>query len=105
MEPMGNLLLAGCVDGSIGLFDRRIGPEKGYDEFNFRALAVFADGSGYVLNAKFSSSDCTEFMSGTSSGDILLWDIRQSMPILKVETIPGPKPFFQIHEQAPLMAW
>lgn len=57
------------------------------------------------MTAKFSNSDSTEFLSGSHSGDILLWDIRNvNNPILCIETIPGPKPFFCIHDQAPLMA-
>lgn len=58
-----------------------------------------------MLAAKFANSDSTEIMSGSVNGDILLWDVRQSNgPILKVETVPGSKSFFQIHDQAPLMA-
>ena len=58
-----------------------------------------------MLNAKFANSDSTEIMSGSVNGDILLWDIRQTnAPVLKVETVPGPKSFFEIHDQAPLMA-
>ncbi len=35
----------------------------------------------------------------------MLWDIRQPRsPVLKIETIPGIKDLFQIHEQAPVMA-
>ncbi len=57
------------------------------------------------MSAKFSDSDSTEFISCFKNGDILLWDVRQySNPVLKIETVPGPKSFFQMHDQAPIMA-
>lgn len=30
LDPAGNLLLAGSINGDISLFDRRAGPEKRY---------------------------------------------------------------------------
>lgn len=68
-------------------------------------MESFDASHGSVLSAKFSNLDSTEFISGTAGGDIYLWDIRNPHPVLKVETVQGQFSHFQIHDQAPLMAW
>ncbi|KAJ3299491.1 hypothetical protein HDV03_002951, partial [Kappamyces sp. JEL0829] len=99
VDTPGNLLLAGCNNGGISLFDRRLSSEKSIVE------SFQTPNQDRILDCKFSNADASEFISGNSAGDILLWDIRQSSgPIVRVETVPGAKSFFQIHEQAPLMA-
>ena len=68
------------------------------------AVAAYNFGTGICLEAKFSNPNANEFISGSSSGDILLWDIRSSHPLLKIESVFGKLEHFTIHDEAPLMA-
>jgi WD40 repeat protein len=97
IDDSGNVLLAGSVNGDITLIDRRISTEC--------TVATFSGSTGRILSAQFSNADCTEFTSGSAGGDLLLWDIRNANPVLKIESAQGPFTSFKIHDQVPLMAW
>jgi regulator-associated protein of mTOR len=95
VETSGNLFLTGFENGDITLKDRRMSSGSSH----------YKGSNGKVLSAQFSNADGIEFMSATTEGDLLLWDIRQTTPILKIESARGPFNSFTIHNQAPLMAW
>jgi regulator-associated protein of mTOR len=94
IDQSGNLIIAGFNDGTIKLLDRRQPPG---------VFETFNGSDGRVLSVKFSNRDYTEFCSGTTSGDVKIWDIRVKKPVLKVESIQGVFQEFEIHDQAPVM--
>ena len=68
-------------------------------------ISCFDSGKGAVLKISYLGQKQHEFITGTSLGDVLLWDIRQNASTLKVETGMTDMTGFAIHENANLIAW
>ncbi|KAJ2999977.1 hypothetical protein HDV02_001234 [Globomyces sp. JEL0801] len=97
IENTGAILLVGFADGSLKLFDRRMGSDKS-------VITKFTAGRGSVLTAKFINGG-SEFISGTTDGSILLFDIRQTEPVQKLHSgLQAPLSHVSIHDQSSLVA-
>jgi WD40 repeat protein len=94
----GNHLLAGSQDGKAKLFDIRL-PETE------NVVAVYDTSSTRIIHAKFLPNREHEFLTASKSGEIMLWDIRQSTYTLKIETSMSDDILVDNHINAPLIAW
>jgi regulator-associated protein of mTOR len=65
----GHLVVAGCGDGSVRLFDWRVPPR--YSHVN-----TFADQHGWIVNVATLPHDDDQIISGTVTGNVKLWDLR-----------------------------
>ncbi|KAI8926902.1 raptor N-terminal caspase like domain-containing protein [Entophlyctis helioformis] len=98
VDPSGSMVLAGFVDGSVKLYDRRLPP-------NETLIANFAESAGRVLQVSYVGYQSQEFLMGTTTGDVLLWDIRQRARTLRINTgIVDEMSGFGIHDQGLLVA-
>lgn len=68
----GSLLFAGCTDGSVRKYDRRI-PD--HDSM----VHVFSDHRTPILKVSAKSND--ELVTASSDGEIRIWDLRHSVPL------------------------
>lgn len=110
-ETNGSLIVAGAADGSIRLFDRR--------QTNKHALiAVMPEHKGWIINAclptmlnqqvqtSFFLSLLFQLISGASTGDVKIWDLRNTRASLKTiiahptSNMSG----FCVHHFAPVFA-
>ncbi|KAI8369718.1 raptor N-terminal caspase like domain-containing protein [Blakeslea trispora] len=74
----GNIIVAGFGDGSIGVYDRRLSPDKArvkkWDEHKAWVTGIHLQREGY-----------RELVSGGFEGDIKIWDIRESQSLRTIE--------------------
>lgn len=68
----GNLIFAGCSDGSVRKYDRRIAEHDSM-------VHVFSDHKTRILNVSAKSND--ELVTASVDGDIRIWDVRHSIPL------------------------
>ncbi|KAJ1329945.1 WD repeat-containing protein mip1 [Batrachochytrium salamandrivorans] len=100
VDPTGIMMLAGFMDGNVKLYDRRLPPHE-------CVVANFAEPTSRVLQVAYVGYQHQEFLMGTASGDVLLWDIRQRARTLKINVgIPDVQiTAFSIHEHGLLVGW
>ncbi|KAJ1329987.1 hypothetical protein BSLG_009838 [Batrachochytrium salamandrivorans] len=98
VDPTGIMMLAGFMDGNVKLYDRRLPPHE-------CVVANFAEPTSRVLQVAYVGYQHQEFLMGTASGDVLLWDIRQRARTLKINVgIPDVQiTAFSIHEHGLLV--
>ena len=69
-------------------------------------VAQFTAGTSRVLNTQFMPQNRHEFITGSTSGEVMLWDARQKGCTLKIDSgIEANMTGFHIHPHAPLIAW
>lgn len=79
-----SLLVAGCGDGSIRLFDRRLPPHEA-------RVITWREHSSWVVGAHLranSSGNC-KIISGCVAGDVRFYDIRRNTSISTCQTAQG----------------
>jgi len=69
----GNLILAGCEDGVVRLFDTRVGSSSTKGK---QLAASFASHGKYIQQVCFNPQVENVFLSGGMDGVLKLWDIR-----------------------------
>lgn len=77
--PKLGLCVIGCVDGSVRLFDRRCSP-------NDAKVKVWLEHPGSVLTVQLRDNI---IISGSSSGDVKIYDIRKNDSIHTTQAIPS----------------
>uniref|UniRef100_A0A6B2KWT6 Raptor N-terminal CASPase-like domain-containing protein n=1 Tax=Arcella intermedia TaxID=1963864 RepID=A0A6B2KWT6_9EUKA len=95
------LIVAGFGDGGVRVFDKRVGNK-------FGMVAHFADHKKFVLNVFMPHSLDKQIISGSTSGEIKIWDVRTlravrsfASDIKKGEQIMTA---LAVHEYAPIIA-
>jgi len=95
------LIVAGCWDGSIRLFDRRLSSK-------YSQVAAFNEHKRLVVSACMPQSLYKQIISGSSSGEIKFWDVRNTKSSVR-QFVPDRKGENQmtalaVHEYAPILA-
>lgn len=91
-----SLLIAGCGDGSVRLFDRRLPPSDS------RVMAL-REHAGWVTSVFLQKGGEGNIISGSVSGDVKFWDPRFSESVRSLETISN-SAAFEVHHQANVFA-
>jgi len=63
------IIVAGCGDGSIRLFDYRT---------KYLAVSTFIEHKDWIVNLHIPKSDSMKLISGSESGELKFWDIKKN---------------------------
>ncbi|XP_076312288.1 regulatory associated protein of MTOR complex 1 isoform X2 [Tachypleus tridentatus] len=79
-----HLLVAGCGDGTIRLYDQRLSPS------DCRVMTL-REHSAWIVKAKFlqNSEGNGQVISGSVAGDVRFWDLRRTNSLQKVPSSQG----------------
>ncbi|KAG2234459.1 raptor N-terminal caspase like domain-containing protein [Thamnidium elegans] len=70
----GNIIIAGFGDGSISVYDRRLGPEEAL-------VKKWEEHKAWVTGVHLQREGNRELISGGFEGDVKIWDIRESQSL------------------------
>lgn len=89
------LVVCGCSDGSVRLYDRRCNP-------NEAKVRTWMEHGASVMGLQLRGC---EVISASCQGDVCLYDIRQSDAIYKVTVFPTHMSAFAAHRGSDIYAW
>jgi len=96
----GNLVVAGCADGSIRAFDKRISSK-------YSLVSSIIDGhKGWIVNAFLPKCLNHQIICGSQHGEVKIWDLRHTkQPSKSIIAHTNPTMFaFAVHNWAPIFA-
>lgn len=95
----GNMMVLGCGDGSIRLFDRRLPPVDS-------RVMIWREHNAWVLGTHFLKSGAhqSRLITASSSGDVKIFDLRKNSSLSTVQTSQGITSF-AVHDDAHNFAW
>lgn len=104
----GNIFVAGFVDGSIRVYDRRV--DSRYSMVNHWKSSGNKNCS--ITNIHLQRGGYRELISGKNNGVVELWDIRNDQPVfaftdnekISDKKIISTMTSMQVHEHAPIIA-
>ncbi|XP_033100643.1 regulatory-associated protein of mTOR-like [Anneissia japonica] len=91
-----SLLIAGCGDGSVRLYDRRLTP------LDSRVLTL-REHSSWVVNVHLQKGGEGKIISASVSGDVRFWDPRFTESVKVINTIPNVQAM-DVHQNAGILA-
>ncbi|KAG1056979.1 hypothetical protein G6F43_001173 [Rhizopus delemar] len=77
-QANGNIIVTGFGDGSIGVYDRRLGPKE-------CLVKKWEEHKAWITNIHLQREGTRELVSGGFEGDIKIWDIRESHSLRTIE--------------------
>jgi len=94
-----NLIIAGCADHSLRIFDRRLGPKNALTH-------SITDYKGWIVNAFMPPLLNHQIIAGAANGEVKIWDLRATAkPTKTFVAHANPTMFcFTVHNYAPLFA-
>ncbi|KAI0778960.1 raptor N-terminal caspase like domain-containing protein [Trametes elegans] len=93
-----SLFLASFADGVVKLFDRRL-------EEDDAVVRTYHQHTSWVQNVKWHPTLVGQFLSGSSDGEMKLWDIRGGdAPLQTWDLFPQGLSAFDVHEQTEVFA-
>ncbi|XP_023246408.1 regulatory-associated protein of mTOR isoform X2 [Copidosoma floridanum] len=97
-DGIGNMMVLGCADGSVRLFDRRLPVSEA-------RVMTFREHNAWVLGAclKKSTTSSVKLITSSSSGEVRFFDLRKNSSINTVQTLQG-MTAFATHETADIFA-
>jgi len=96
-QVAGNTICAGFGDGAVRVYDRRLNPRD--------AMTIqYREHKTWIVNIHMQRGGLRELVSGSSSGDIKLWDIRMPNPLLEIQAHKNGLKGLAVHEHAPIFA-
>ncbi|XP_015588597.1 regulatory-associated protein of mTOR isoform X3 [Cephus cinctus] len=83
-DDQGAMMAAGCGDGSVRLFDRRLPPLES-------RVMTWREHNAWVLGAflKKNGSSSPHLITGSLSGDIKIFDLRKNSSVSTIQTTQG----------------
>ncbi|XP_044734524.1 regulatory-associated protein of mTOR [Chrysoperla carnea] len=75
-----NLIVVGCGDGSVRLFDRRLSPQEA-------RVMTWREHTAWVLGVYLRHNE--KLISGSLGGDVRIFDIRKNMSLTTCQTTQG----------------
>lgn len=90
----------GCGDGSVRLFDRRLPPAEA-------RIMTWREHNAWVLDAylpKANSGHSARLITGSSSGDVRIFDLRKHSSVNVIQTTQA-LTAFAVHPSANIFAW
>ncbi|KAF8421332.1 hypothetical protein BGX38DRAFT_1240294, partial [Terfezia claveryi] len=86
-QVAGNILVAGFGDGAVRVYDR-----------------LWKDQKAWIVKVHMQRGGLRELVSGSVSGDVMLWDIRMDSPLRQFMAHRNGMRSLSVHEHAPVMA-
>ena len=100
-SPQGRLILAGCEDGSIKMFDNRSPSSSS----RYSLASSISERKVRVLEIHRSKCDSHLLVAGHMDGSVKLWDIRRlSQPSRTISCVKGDATAMTVHDFLPLFA-
>jgi regulator-associated protein of mTOR len=93
----GCLLIAGCDDGSVRMFDTRLPSEHAI-------VASWSEHRGGVVNVHKQLTGSNVIISGSVAGDIKFWDARRTESVRTIDAHRTGMTSLAVHNYAPVMA-
>lgn len=93
-----SLLVAGCGDGTVRLYDRRMPPTSSL-------VHTLRDHKSWIINVymqKFNAD--RNIVTCSAGGDVKIWDPRFTQPVKSISGLPSSVNVCEVHPQAPLLA-
>lgn len=87
----------GCGDGSVRLFDRRLPPAEA-------RVMTWREHSVWVLGTFLRKASVPQLFTGSSSGDMKIFDLRKNSSVNTIQITPGIAAL-TAHEVAHIFAW
>lgn len=89
----------GCGDGSVRLLDRRLPPAEA-------KVMIWREHTAWVLGTflRQSEGSVPQLFTGSSSGDIKIFDLRKNSSVSTIQITPG-MAALTAHEIADVFAW
>ncbi|CAG8510914.1 4130_t:CDS:2 [Acaulospora colombiana] len=93
----GDIFVAGFADGAIRAYDRRVQPRDAM-------ILTSKEHKNAVVNVVWQKGAKHELVSGSKSGEIRLWDIRQSRSRLTITHEAAEMKAMDVHQNADVVA-
>lgn len=90
-------MVVGCGDGSVRLFDRRL-PQ------NESRIMTWREHNSSVLDVNLQKNNSTRLITGSSDGDVRIFDLRKNSSVNVFHTIQGLSAFC-VHPTTNIFAW
>lgn len=96
---IGAMMVVGCGDGSVRLFDRRLPPLES-------RVMIWREHTAWVLDTSLRKCERStpQLFTGSSSGDIRIFDLRKNSSINTVQITQGITAL-SAHEMTDIFAW
>lgn len=99
-QVSGNIFIAGFGDGAVRAYDRRVDPRDAM-------VRAWKKHNSWITNVHMQRGGARELVSGSTDGQVYLWDLRAEEPVVQFHA-PYVKGNFMramdVHEHAPVIA-
>lgn len=93
-----SLLVAGCGDGTVRLYDRRMPPTSSL-------VQTLKEHKSWIINVYMQRYNADRnIITCSAGGDVKIWDPRFTQPIKSISGLPSSVNVCEVHPQAPLLA-
>eukprot|EP00742_Colponemidia_sp_Colp-10_P007526 GILJ01008112.1.p1 GENE.GILJ01008112.1~~GILJ01008112.1.p1 ORF type:complete len:1472 (-),score=223.61 GILJ01008112.1:233-4648(-) len=96
-QTSGQVLLGGCADGSLRLFDARV---KG----RYSLVHTITDHQNWVVHVHMQRGGDRQVISGSIAGDIKFWDLRTVSSLKTIDAHRSSMTALAVHDYAPILA-
>ena len=96
-QVAGNIFVAGFGDGAVRVYDRRLNPRDAM-------VIAWKEHKAWVTKVHMQRGGLRELISGSTNGDVKLWDIRNKSAILDIRAHRTGMRSMAVHEHAPVIA-
>lgn len=93
----GNNIAAGFLDGSVRVYDQRIGSGR-------HVIKQWHEHASPIVNVHLQRGGQRELVSGSTDGVVKMWDIRMQKSLLSVQAVKDGLTRLVVHEHAPVFA-
>ncbi|KAF3941315.1 hypothetical protein ABW19_dt0202382 [Dactylella cylindrospora] len=96
-QVAGNIFVAGFGDGAVRVYDRRMDPRDAM-------VKVWKEHKAWITKVHMQRGGLRELVTGSTNGDVKLWDIRNPSALLDVLAHKSGMRSLAVHEHAPVFA-
>ncbi|KAF3083901.1 hypothetical protein TWF569_010153 [Orbilia oligospora] len=96
-QVAGNIFVAGFGDGAVRVYDRRLEPRDAM-------VMAWKEHKAWITKVHMQRGGLRELVTGSTNGDVKLWDIRNPNAVLEVMAHKSGMRSLAVHEHAPVFA-
>ncbi|KAF3930265.1 hypothetical protein ABW20_dc0106867 [Dactylellina cionopaga] len=96
-QVAGNIFVAGFGDGAVRVYDRRLDPRDAM-------VRAWKEHKAWITKVHMQRGGLRELVTGSTNGDVKLWDIRSPNAVLDVIAHKSGMRSLAVHEHAPVFA-